>query len=325
MIRSTTFIFILLVAPVSEAVPPVLQCEAPIFDFGSVLDEPVIEHDFSIKNISNHNLTIANVRTSCGCTAAKPEIVDLAPGASTQLHASLNLRGRRGEISKHIYVQPAGDFPALTLTMRGKSQTVVESKPPSLRWDVLAQGKAEPQFVEVFTSIPGETFNIVRTDVTSPYIRARVNPVEPGKRYRIELSALETMPAKTLRASLRVYTDHPKMRELHTPIYGQLVSDIVVNPDVLVLPKKLENGAPLTRRLSLTPGKIKTFDVAEVIPPSAEITTRVVKRPNNIWIIELGNVVPSQELHDKEVIIRVTTPEPRELRATFVVQGAAPE
>jgi mono/diheme cytochrome c family protein len=68
--------------------------------------EAEAEFFFTVKNVSANPVEITDVATSCHCTAAmmphKPWI--LAPGAEEKLRVVVDLRSRRGTLTKTIYV-----------------------------------------------------------------------------------------------------------------------------------------------------------------------------------------------------------------------------
>lgn len=79
-------------------------------DFGKIKqgDEPKFE--FVFKNEGDAVLTVKNVETSCGCTAALVSDKDdnktmkFDPGKSGKIKVVFNSRGYQGEVTKYIYV-----------------------------------------------------------------------------------------------------------------------------------------------------------------------------------------------------------------------------
>jgi len=73
--------------------------------------ETNVHFAFSLTNISPTGVVITGVRPSCGCTTAKlpPLPWNLAPGKDGQIEATVDIRGKRGMISKVVFVDsPAG-------------------------------------------------------------------------------------------------------------------------------------------------------------------------------------------------------------------------
>ena len=73
-------------------------------DFGKIKqgDEPAFE--FVFKNEGDAVLTIKNVETSCGCTAALVSDKKIEPGKSGKIKVAFSSRGYSGEVTKYIYV-----------------------------------------------------------------------------------------------------------------------------------------------------------------------------------------------------------------------------
>lgn len=61
---------------------------------------------FACTNISTGDITITNVRPSCGCTTAKlPELPwTIAPGSSGNIDVKINIKGKEGKLFKAITV-----------------------------------------------------------------------------------------------------------------------------------------------------------------------------------------------------------------------------
>lgn len=61
---------------------------------------------FSLTNVSAANVTIQSVRTSCGCTVAQvPNLPwTVAPGADGTFGIHMDLRGKRGPVTKSVFI-----------------------------------------------------------------------------------------------------------------------------------------------------------------------------------------------------------------------------
>jgi mono/diheme cytochrome c family protein len=72
---------------------------------------------FNFTNASTNNVTILNVRTSCGCTTAQlPSLPWLvAPGVSGQIGVTVNIAGKSGTLSKTVSVGSNWGLKTLTV------------------------------------------------------------------------------------------------------------------------------------------------------------------------------------------------------------------
>jgi hypothetical protein len=78
-------------------------------DFGKVKQGSNLTYEFVFKNDGDDLLTIKNVETSCGCTAALVSNKKVEPGKTGKIKVSLDTKGYAGEVVKFIYV--ASDDP----------------------------------------------------------------------------------------------------------------------------------------------------------------------------------------------------------------------
>src|SRR5215468_863709 len=93
--------------PAASQIPDsILSWDAPEKDHTAKLGEAEALFTFNVTNVSKENVTIQSVSTSCGCTVAQlpsnPWI--LAPGSNGQLHATMNLAGKIGNITKTLTI-----------------------------------------------------------------------------------------------------------------------------------------------------------------------------------------------------------------------------
>ena len=74
------------------------------FNFGTIKQGEVIEHDFTFKNDGKETLEIRKVRTTCGCTASSPSSKSIAPGGEEKFHVTFNSRAKKGKQLQTITV-----------------------------------------------------------------------------------------------------------------------------------------------------------------------------------------------------------------------------
>ena len=120
MTKNSLFIVLLLSSlSFGQLLQPKLVLQQTSYDFGDIKQGEKVSHDFVLSNSGGDLLTISNVSASCGCTAAKPEKNELAPGESTNLTVSFNSSGRRGKQNKTIRIfsnDPQNPEMVLTIT-----------------------------------------------------------------------------------------------------------------------------------------------------------------------------------------------------------------
>ena len=106
MIKKILFLIIIISAiGFAQLMGPKLLVQPIEHDFGNITQGDKVTNVFILTNNGGDLLKILNVQTSCGCTAAKPEKDELAPGESTNLKVTFNSAGRHGAQKKNITIK----------------------------------------------------------------------------------------------------------------------------------------------------------------------------------------------------------------------------
>lgn len=120
------------------------------------------EHDFTfaVTNISTGQIAIQSVRTSCGCTVAQlPNLPwTLEPGASGTFGIHMDLRGKRGSITKSVFIMTdqgnktiyvrgiLPDPPAMTDDQRARNMMIAKADRQAVFKGECASCHATPTF-----------------------------------------------------------------------------------------------------------------------------------------------------------------------------------
>lgn len=101
---SFLFLFSFAAAVFAQINAPKISVAKNHHDFGTIVEGEVVTHQFEVKNTGTAELVISQVRASCGCTAAKPEKMNLKPGEKTFVKVEFNSENRLGPQQKFVYV-----------------------------------------------------------------------------------------------------------------------------------------------------------------------------------------------------------------------------
>ena len=113
----------------AQVVGPKASAPQTEFDFGTVEQGKIATHDFTLINTGGDILKITDVHASCGCTVAKPDKNELAPGETTNIKVEFNSAGREGKQEKMIYVKTNDpNNPELKYKFTGNVSVVSEMK-----------------------------------------------------------------------------------------------------------------------------------------------------------------------------------------------------
>lgn len=84
---------------------PRIEFDKTEFKGQSVIEGEKLTVTYTFKNTGGSELIIEDVRASCGCTATSPKDKVIAPGASSEIKATFDSRGRMGKQRKTITVR----------------------------------------------------------------------------------------------------------------------------------------------------------------------------------------------------------------------------
>jgi len=90
---------------------PVIEFDAKEFDFGTIKQGDKVEHVFKFKNTGKNDLSVIEVRPSCGCTAPEWTKTPIKKGESGEVKIVFNTYRKSGKQTKTVSL--------LTNTMEG--------------------------------------------------------------------------------------------------------------------------------------------------------------------------------------------------------------
>jgi len=98
---------------------PAIVVQPDSLDFGRMDQNQVQTQTVVIRNIGGAALDLLNIETTCGCTAAKPEVDQLEPGQSTELVVTFDSKNFTGPQHKSVRIHsndPAESIVTLPVT-----------------------------------------------------------------------------------------------------------------------------------------------------------------------------------------------------------------
>ena len=83
---------------------PVITFERETWDFGDMVEEEVVEHEFSFTNTGGKTLLISDVKASCGCTIPEWPKEPIKSGKGGVIKVRFNSAGKSDKIDKHVTI-----------------------------------------------------------------------------------------------------------------------------------------------------------------------------------------------------------------------------
>jgi hypothetical protein len=279
-----------------------LICAAPLYPFGNLGPEQMVQHTFVLTNASDRVVQIGNVRLGCGCLTSTLATNCVLPGGTTELTAVMSLAGRKGYQRKPIYVESdGGPGVPLKLEFEGNVVPPIEVLPEGIHFGAQAvEGDLDRDVMVV--AMGKSSFQIKKVKSSSPQFSAEVETVEAGKRYRLKVKCKGPRSFGTCTASVHVETDHPAMPGLDVPVTVFVTGDIVAAPATLILIEAATNTPRPYYVHVYSPGK-KAFKIEKVTAPREDIETRVTAIAPDRYRVELSVPGKVEELNGKPLRI----------------------
>ena len=162
--------------------------------------------DYGFKNTGPERVDISSLQTSCGCTSAKVDSKQIAPGESGAVHVRFEVGGRKGEQVKGVVVKTS-DHAKQSLVLRALIQDPVAFSQKEFVWRSGTPATPKESIVEVE---PGA--QIVGVESMNDQFDARLEEMEAGHRYRVVVTPHSTaVPVDT---SIKVQVADPKKRSV---------------------------------------------------------------------------------------------------------------
>jgi hypothetical protein len=119
-------------------------------NFGSVARGAVLSHRFPMTNIYAVDLTITNIRVSCGCVTATPSVQALKPKETATLDVTMDARRFTGPKTVYVYVSVGPQYTSTaTLTLTANSRGDIVFNPGQINFGVVASGTTPAQTIDI--------------------------------------------------------------------------------------------------------------------------------------------------------------------------------
>ena len=99
---------------IDSTILPIIAMENMTWDFDTIDQGLVVEHDFYFENTGKADLVIADVHTSCGCTVTEYDKKAIKPGKQSKLSLKFDSKDRYGKQDKSITIY-ANTYPNKTV------------------------------------------------------------------------------------------------------------------------------------------------------------------------------------------------------------------
>jgi hypothetical protein len=222
-IFTMVLVSLLLTSVAAFAAQPKAAAKPMSYDFGTIYQGEEVVTTFVIRNDGDDTLVIDKVKSSCGCTAASPGKMKLAPKETTDLKVTFKSAGMHDRVVKHVYIDSNDPTqPRLTVTIEGIVKQEVNLNPKGIYLGNIEKDEQVVRTVEI-TSAESKTFRIL--DVTSDTPLVKVKEPErlaaPKVGYKLTVLVGPLEADQRVNGKILVRTDLPRTKEVQIQVYGR--------------------------------------------------------------------------------------------------------
>jgi len=276
-----TMNIILALAILGAAETSVLRFDKLVCDFGTTNPVPSLTGTFTFHNTGAAVLPIRKPTTSCGCAVASVRPDKLPPGGTGELVFTLSLgSGMRGQIEKHIQVQP--DLPgAIPVSLAAKVNVVplYDTDPMQVNLGDLRQGESTNVIVRVWRT-DKKPLGAIALQPSQPFIAATLEPLtgtEDAATMRVQIAGNDK--PRWLYERVAVLAGNPTQEVAAVNLYGRIVGEVVLSREEIYW-AVVKGGTTATRSFRVrpsTPGK--KFEISNLASTLKEVQLKANPLP----------------------------------------------
>lgn len=203
---------------------PKLTVEGLNYDFGTIFQGEQVQQVFRFRNDGDELLTVGNVRSSCGCTAAILSASRIAPGNFGELRVTFDSTRFKGAIHKSVTIDtndPAQ--PVVGFAMFGNVKAELVMQPERIKWGRVKAGTLLSDTIIIENH--GKTaVRLVSPTATIPDVTAELSDtlLAPGETVELHVKATYPAQKKRLRGYIIIATDYRQVPQLRIPFSARL-------------------------------------------------------------------------------------------------------
>lgn len=265
-------------------------------DFGVIARGSDARQTVNITNDSRNTVHISSVRTTCGCSAAKPSQDLIRPGETAIVEVTMDTRKFTRKKDSNVIVtfdQPA--ITSVTVPITSYIRTDVVVQPGSVVFGTVPAGTASKKTIGI--AYAGRTdwkIREVKTSTKSVKANVRETSRTNGQvRYALDVDLLPDANPGVIQHVITLITDDPNNPYVPILVSGIVEADITITPQVVKF-GVAASGKEVTKRVVVRGRNEIQIAGIEVESEHEDFKVRMPKGKKNIHILQLTFVPPDR-------------------------------
>lgn len=285
-INGSIYLFILSLFVTNQSIAaPRLQCENTKYDFGSVIGQDEITHEFILTNIGDEPVQISTIKNCCG-TQSTIDPMEILPGSNAVCKTVFNTKNRYGVQDKQILIASNDrKNPYFELKMIGTLLRPVEYAPRLIRLGNLLPDSS--------LDVTITATNLLETSLTLDHAISKVPGIEAivvesnARNWVIGLSATNPLAVGDINGQIELGFS---TGSVSVPILGRVKPIVQAVPDMILL--NANSSETINRLIMLRSGDNRPFEVKTAAVEGGDGTVSIVKLSASRWQLNVSLPAP---------------------------------
>jgi hypothetical protein len=317
-------------APPEPGLLPRVWLNKTQWDFGAIWWGDKCETEIEIRNVGHAPLEIRNVKTSCGCTAIKPNKTRLTPGESDHIRLSYDTEKGVVDVAQTATIETNDPGqPAITLNIRGQVRNLYDGAPtPQLAFGQTCIDQSQTKSIELVNAFGKPLALTLPPQPADAPFNVTLEELERGQRYRMTATTPSPLKAGSQYHYVILTTDsqeHPKFKVV-VSAYG--MERVELLPTVVTVYSNQSSKGSQERQVRLNYLRERPLRIVSMQSSSPEISATVDPAPapvapDSVYAAHLIRLkLPTYDnLSDTGATVEITTddPDPRFQKLTLSV------
>ena len=293
------------------------------YDFGNIARGADARHYIEVENLYEETVRITNVSTTCGCTAAEPDVEELATHEVARIQVQMNtvkfMRRKDSNVDVTLtYDGGATRTVRIPITAYIRPDVVLD--PGTVQLGSVEIGHGGERVVSIayagqndwrITDVQSQSEYLTTDLVETSRTQGRVN-------YSLTVTLAPDAPEGTLQEQIMLTTNDERSPQVPVLVEGAVVPDIIVNPSVLAL-GSLQPGVDRTMSVVVRGRRPFSIDSIECDSDRDCFKVRLNSQVRSVHVLPL-TVTPPDEPGEFAEMFYLTI-SGREEPVTFTAEG----
>lgn len=299
---------------VSTGGAPHIELSTTVWDFGEKWSGEPAETVITIMNTGTAVLTIDQIKSSCGCTAAQAKKKELAPGESEDIRVSYTTKKNAEKVSQKVRILTNDpQTPETVLEVKGRVKQLIKlSEGSDLNLGNVGLNETVTRSVEFECAYP-EPLNLTLEPNAAPFFDLALETLEPGKRFKLTATTKPPLTEGQFNTNAVMKTGLETIPDLSLRVWGLAQGPIAISPKILYVTS--QRNEPSRKTLRVTCRGEKPISITSIKADLESIQAEILNQTSenalpgqnpDTTLIQV-TLPPASEFPDAEVAIRITT------------------